>query len=241
MAPNQPTLDKPADATNPDLDVLLAFIDPFAYATSDLERPQMFAALKFFPENTETVREDLLGNLEETHYLGHRGWSANVGMDKPALTQFIAESRPFWNEEKQRFSQHSAKVIVPVLGYGEAWNISAGQQFEILPLTRPFGLSAPASFTGKVIFDGKPLADASIRMGWINDPPVIARTPWHEILESRADDQGQFTFTLNQPGWWYCEAVIPAAPLKGPDGEMKPMERSAILWLYVDPPLKTKN
>ena len=43
-----------------------------------------------------------------------------------------------------------------------------GQRFEIQPLTRPFGLMAPALFSGRVLFNGKPLDNAPVRMSRIS-------------------------------------------------------------------------
>lgn len=73
-------------------------------------------------------------------------------------------------------------------------------------------------------------------MARINTDKSSAPTPWHEQLEARTDGAGQFSFVLNQAGWWCCMAVASGDPLRGPDGQAKPLELAALFWLYVDNP-----
>lgn len=231
----------------PEVDILFSMMIPHRHAALDMDRPQMFAALVYPPnDSVETgadtpKRVDLLSDVEEIRYLDKKAWGANVALDTPGLYQFITDAKPWWDDEKKIFRQQHVKVMVPVLGVSNGWNIPAGQIFEIQPLTRPFGLAAPAFFSGRVLLDGKPYADAQVYMGRINTGNEANPTHWHSRLEAVCDASGQFGFVLNQPGWWYCEAVKPGAPLKGADGEMKPVERAAILWLYVDPPAGEKG
>ena len=80
----------------------------------------------------------------------------------------------------------------------------------------------------------KPLAAASVRMARINTEKRTVPTSWHEDIAARTNTTGEISFVLNQPGWWCCMASIPGDPLKGPDGQPKPLQMGALFWLYVD-------
>lgn len=231
----------PASAAQPEeVDILLSMMRPFLHAGVEVDMPQLFAVLRHDADpaaeqgGTQPERRDLLGDVEEIRYLDHKAWGANVALDKPGLYQFIVEGRPWWDEERQTFLRHQATMALPVHGVDRGWNEAAGQSFEIVPLTRPFGLSAPALFSGRVLLDGKPLADAKVRMVRINSDGAAAPAPWHEDLAGVSNSDGEFSFLLSQPGWWCCEALTTGPPLKGPDGELKPVERGALFWLFVD-------
>lgn len=249
LVPSQPSVEMPPSqkgkkasaqgAAEIEVDVLISLMLPFENQGVDMDMPRLFAALRY-PQaekgmESQPLREDLLGDVEEIRYLNAKAWGANVALKEAGLYQFILEARPWWDAAKNMFSQQQAKVVLPALGVENGWDMPAGMNFEIMPLTRPFGLTSPAFFSGKVLFQGKPLANAPVYMGRINADKSGAPTNWHKILKAKTDSDGQFGFILNQPGWWYCEATMKSDPLKGPDGEPKDMERSTILWLYVDP------
>ena len=223
-----------------EVDILLSLMRPFLHEGVAVDMPQLFAVLRHDADSATPEggpvpeRRDLLGDVEEIRYLDQKAWGANVALDKPGLYQFIMEGRPWWDEERQTFLRHQAKVTLPVHGVERGWNEAAGQSFEIVPLVRPFGLQAPALFSGRVLLDGKPLADAPVRMVRINADGASSRGPWHEDVAAISNAAGEFAFVLAQPGWWCCEALTAGAPLKGPDGELKPVERAALFWLFVE-------
>lgn len=223
-----------------EVDILLSLMRPYLHEGVAVDMPQLFAALRHdadaaVPEGGAVPeRRDLLGDVEEIRYLDQKAWGANVALDKPGLYQFIMEGRPWWDEERQTFLRHQAKVTLPVHGVERGWNAAAGQSFEIVPLVRPFGLQAPALFSGRVLLDGNPLADAPVRMVRINTDGSSPKGPWHEDVAGMSNAAGEFAFVLSQPGWWCCEALTSGAPLKGPDGELKPVERAALFWLFVE-------
>lgn len=233
QAPAEPQIDE-------ELDVLITMMRPFQYEGLVMDMPQMFAVLRY--DNTTPIkdgvaqpeRRDLLGDLEEIRYLNQKAWGANVALTKPGLYQFVIEGRPWWDAAHGRYLQHYVKTTLPVYGVERGWSLPVGQRFEIVPLSRPFGLTAPAMFSGTVLMDGKPLASASVRMARINTEKRTVPTSWHEDIAARTNTKGEFSFVLNQPGWWCCMASIPGDPLKGPDGQPKPLQMGAMFWLYVD-------
>lgn len=249
LAPSSPYLEqlpkpeknskkKQRETPEREVDVLMTIMRPHAYTGEDMDQPQFFAAL-FYPDNYQPGKMqpeliNLLGDVEEIRYLGKKAWGANVSVNRPGLYQFILEGKPWWDEEKKIYLRQQAKVVLPVSKNIVGWGESFGQSFEILPLTRPFGLLAPAFFSGKLLLDGNPLQDIPIHFGRINSGNLKSASYWHTTQECRTDASGQFGFVFTEPGWWYCEAAIEGAPLKGPDGEMRPVKRSTVLWLFVD-------
>lgn len=231
--PELPTIDE-------QVDVLITMMRPFQYQSIVMDMPQLFAVLRY--DNASPIkdgliqpeRRDLLGDVEEIGYLDQKAWGANVELTTPGLYQFIIEGRPWWDAARGQFLQHYVKTMLPVHGVERGWEQPVGQVFEIQALTRPFGLTAPALFTGVALLHGKALPNAPVRMVRINTEKRPVPTPWHEELEARTDKAGQFSFILNQPGWWCCMATTPGDPLKGPDGQPKPLNLGALFWLYVD-------
>ena len=223
-----------------ELDVLITMMRPFQYEGLVMDMPQMFAVLRYDATTpvkdgvAQPERRDLLGDLEEIRYLNQKAWGANVALTKPGLYQFIIEGRPWWDAAHGRYLQHFVKTTLPVYGVERGWSLPVGQRFEIVPLSRPFGLTAPAMFSGTVLMDGKPMAAASVRMARVNTEKRTVPTSWHEDIAARTNNKGEFSFVLNQPGWWCCMASIPGDPLKGPDGQPKPLQMGALFWLYVD-------
>lgn len=223
-----------------EVDILLSLMRPFLHEGVSVDMPQLFAVLRYDSDSATAEggagpeRRDLLGDVEEIRYLDQKAWGANVALDQPGLYQFILEGRPWWDAERQTFLRQQAKVILPVHGVERGWNEAAGQSFEILPLVRPFGLCAPALFSGRVLLEGKPLQDAPVRMVRINADGASPAGSWHEDMAALSNATGEFSFVLAQPGWWCCVAMTPGAPLKGPDGELKPVERAALFWLFVE-------
>lgn len=225
-----------------EVDVLISMMRPFRHEGLSMDMPQLFAVLRYDDQtpvkdgSLQPERHDLLGDVEEIHYLDQKAWGANVALSRPGLYQFIIEARPWWDAARDRFVQHYVKTTLPVYGVERGWELPVGQRFEIQPLTRPFGLTAPALFSGRVLFNGASLNNAPVRMARINTDKQTAPTPWHEELAARADSEGRFAFVLNQPGWWCCAATAAADPLKGQDGQPKALELGALFWLYVDGP-----
>lgn len=239
LAPDQPTIDKKEnDKKNKtyEVDLLLGLVDPFLYTGKDMDRPQMFAVYILNNDNGNLVQEriDLLGDVEEILHLNTKSWGANVALHKPGLYQFLMETKPWWDEQSKTFFHQQAKMMTPVFGSDQGWDQPVGQPLEIVPLTRPFGLIAPALFTGLVLEDGKPAPNLTVEMGFINSLKIKTPSAWHHMLKTRTNSLGEFSFLLNLAGWWYCKVDMRGDPLKGPDGKLAPVIKSSLFWLYVD-------
>lgn len=239
----QPQAETATPNISEEVDVLITMMRPFAHDNMMMDIPQLFTVLRYDSDTPakdgvlQPERHNLLGDVEEIRYLDKKAWAANIALAKPGLYQFIIEARPWWDASRQYFVQHYVKTALPVYGVERGWDVPAGQRFEIQPLTRPFGLTAPSLFSGRVLLNGEPMPNATLRMARVNTDKSSVPTSWHEELAAMTDNAGQFAFVLNLPGWWCCMAIAPGAPLHGPDGQMRPLEMGALFWLYVDAPI----
>ncbi|MBO4313300.1 MAG: DUF4198 domain-containing protein [Desulfovibrio sp.] len=239
QAPEAEAAKKP-EQIDQEIDVLMSLMRPADRTAEAMDMPQLFAVLRFDADTPvrdgtpQPERRDLLGDVEEILYMDKKAWGANVALEHPGLHHFILETRPRWNEAEGIFIQNFVKTIVPVYGVEDGWHEAAGQHFEIVPLTRPFGLTSPSVFSARALLDGKAAANVPVVMSRINTDGQKFLTPWHRELAARTDAAGQFSFVLNRPGWWCCEAMTEGSPLKGPDGQPRRLRMSALFWLYVD-------
>lgn len=250
LLPDQPTQEVVGKENKKQMDVLLALAEPFSMSGLDMEMPQMFAVVRRVPLTAEeqqaeeqalgkssgikVLREELLGGLEEIRYMEKKAWASHVDIETPGLYQLMAETRPHWVSDDDCFEQQFVKVVLPVRGVDNGWDAAVGLNFEILPLTRPFGLTAPALFTGKAMMGNEPMANVYVTVARLNAEKRGVSGPWHVEQVVKTDATGVFSFVCGQPGWWGFKASALGTPMKGADGQLKPLEISAVLWLYVD-------
>jgi uncharacterized GH25 family protein len=225
-----------------ELKVSIAFGHPFAQTATDMDLVQMFASIKYpAKKDGQTIRHEFLDTLKPAKYLKKNAWATTIPLPEPGLYQLVLETRPYWEETQGIFLQQFAQTLVPVQGYEHGWEIPVGLKLEILPLTRPFGLTAPALFTGRVLLDDKILSDTPVRIEYLNEDKRTVPSPYHQTQRVLTDEHGLFSFVCPHPGWWGFAAVTKGDPLKGPDGQPKKTELSGVLWIYIDPPVAPKK
>lgn len=185
-------------------------------------------------------RSEHLSTLEETTAYDAPAWTTEVALPHAGVYQFIVETKPAWTPVDNRFVQHTAKALHSGQGSTIYWDQSAGLDFEIIPLSRPFELCVGMSFSGQVLRAGKPLAGAFVEAAWL--PPDNAaqrkragKPPYTPMQEIRTTDNGVFTLTLPWAGWWGFSAVVQGGdPLRDPSGQMKPVDRKTTLWVKAE-------
>jgi len=225
-----------------EISVSIAFGQPFAQTATDMDLVQMFAAIKYpAKKDGHIIRHEFLDTVKPTKYLKKNAWTATIPLPEPGLYQLVLETRPYWEETQGIFLQQFAQTLVPVQGCEHGWDIPVGLKLEILPLTRPFGLVAPALFTGRVLLDEKVLPDNSVRIEYLNEDKRTVPSPYHQTQHVRTDEHGVFSFVCPHSGWWGFAAVTRGDPLKGSDGQAKNTELSGVLWIYIDPPVIPKK
>jgi cobalt/nickel transport protein len=148
---------------------------------------------------------------------------------------FILKSRPIWMEEEQEFVQDTVKAVLHVQAQ-KGWDAAVGKGFELVPLTRPYGLQPGTAFQAQALVEGKPLAGALVEIERYNPvalkeedlPPDEQRT-----RAAKTDAGGAVVCTLAEPGWW-CLTAHRGGGKAERDGKAYPLRQRAIFWVYVD-------
>ncbi len=101
------------------------------------------------------------------------------------------------------------------------WDAELGQNSEILPFTRPYGLEEGFVFTGKAAYKRNSMADADVEIEMYHtkeagekaveeaeekyayDPPMMF------TRVTKTNDNGEFAYTLDDPGIWFIGAYGP--------------------------------
>lgn len=244
LAPARPHPENSAQTAGPapqiwETDALISLMYPYKYENTDLDMPQSLAVLEPAQKpdagGIKLERRDLLGDIEEIRYLDKKAWGINLALSRPGANHLTLETKPWWDEENKLYRQYQVKSPILTGDVDTGWDIPLGLELEILPLTRPFGLSAPCLFSAAVYQDSKPVPGILVRAGHINEERLAAPTPWHESLTVRTNANGEFSVIFNRPGWWYCEASQEREPLKSPEGEFSPLLFATVFWVYIDP------
>ncbi len=226
------------EVLNEEIDLLIAGMEPARGKGVAMDMPRIFTIQRFERDaarpDQPASRQDLLGDVEEIRYLDQKAWGANVGIARRGLYHFSIETRPWWDAPARSYQQQIVKTIVPVYGEDWGWHLPSGLSFEIVPLVRPFGLTAPAFFAARVLVDGKPASGLEVEIQRISTDGRKPASPWQEAVASRTLESGDVACVLNEPGWWCIQASRQGAPLKGPEGEPSPLRVSTVFWLYVD-------
>ena len=102
----------------------------------------------------------------------------------------------------------------------EGWDAEVGQQTEILPYTRPYGMEEGFVFSGKVKYNGQSLSGAPVEIEKYHaldlgieivelaetmfpyDPSMV----FTRIVKS--NDNGNFMYSLDEPGIWFIGATM---------------------------------
>ena len=102
----------------------------------------------------------------------------------------------------------------------EGWDSEVGQQTEIIPYMRPYGMEEGFVFAGKALYDGKVLAGAPVEIEVYHtldlgkeivetaeemfsyDPPMVF------TRLTMSNGNGEFVYTLDEPGIWFVGATM---------------------------------
>jgi len=130
----------------------------------------------------------------------------------------------------------SIKVVVHVGDSNEGWDQTVGLPFELVPLTRPYGLEPGMVFQAQALYEKKPLAGALVEVERYNDAEPKEKPPNEQRTRVvKTDPNGVLTCTLTDPGWWCITAQQDAGKVKHDDGKQYPLQLRTTFWVYVDP------
>ncbi|RJX32747.1 MAG: DUF4198 domain-containing protein [Desulfarculus sp.] len=226
VIPQANILDKPGT-----VQVELRFWHPREDKGMDLAKPQEAGVA------LAGRKQDLLPALKQDKLGGRTVWRTAYPIKRPGDYIFYMTPQPYWEPGEKSFIIHYTKTVVSALGAESGWDQALGLPIEIIPLTRPYGLYAGNSFSGRVLYKGRPLANAAVEVEFFD--PGARRKPIADSYVTqvvKTDAKGAFTWTLPWPGWWGFAALHTAEDLKiKKDGRDREVELGGVLWLYAAP------
>jgi cobalt/nickel transport protein len=148
---------------------------------------------------------------------------------------FLLVAPPVWMEAEDEFWQDSVRVVVHVATQN-GWDAVTGRGFEMVPLTRPYGLEPGLVFQIQALVEGKALAGAVVEVEHFNPAPPKHLPPDEHITRRvKTDPNGVATCTLTAPGWWCLTAQRPAGRRQR-EGKEYPLRQRSTFWVFVDGP-----
>ncbi|MBW1988171.1 MAG: DUF4198 domain-containing protein [Deltaproteobacteria bacterium] len=204
----------------------LSFSHPMEMVGMPMEKPVAFTVTV----NGKTT--DLTPSLAEIRVMGQPAWKASFPVRRPGVYAFAMEPAPYWEPAEDCYIVHLTKTVVAAFGDEDGWDAELGLKTEIVPLTRPFGLYAGNTFQGVVKMDGEPAPYSVVEVEYYNRDKTHAPPNDYMVTQSvRADANGVFTYTAPWAGWWGFAALNEADETIIRDGEQKPVELGAVLWV----------
>jgi cobalt/nickel transport protein len=212
---------------------------PFEHQLFDAPQPQSLIALG--PDGQRIELTDKL--VKTTRKAGDKEATAYRIRFTPQQRGdyvFVLRTPPIWMEEDGEFLQDTVKVVLHVQAQ-KGWDGAVGD-FELVPLTRPYGLrpgmvfqaEMPAARSGS---EGSP----RLRFGLVEIERYNAEPPKKLPLDEeitrtvRLDANGVATTTLNEAGWW-CLTVARPQGTRMRDGKSYPLRQRATFWVFVAEP-----
>jgi cobalt/nickel transport protein len=141
---------------------------------------------------------------------------------------FLLQTPPIFMDEDGEFLQDRVKVVLHVQAQ-KGWDAAGMKDFEILPLTRPYGLQPGMVFQGLIDLTG-----ALIEIERYNAIAPRELPPDEQITRTvKTDPKGVFTTTLPEAGWW-CLTAQRDAGTRQREGKTYPVKQRSTLWVYVE-------
>lgn len=206
----------------------ISFSHPRSGQGMDMEKPAMFGVYQ------HGKLTDLLPDIQETQIMGHRAWNGHYSVASPGDYIFFLTPSPYWEPAENCFIVHYTKFILNAFDMQDYWDAAIGQPMEIIPLTRPYGLYPANSFTGQVLYKGKPLPGCEVEIEYYDQTkirPAGSDALITQVVKTNA--LGYFTCAFPWAGWWGMAALHT-------DGQITHGQRTAdvelggVLWLYID-------
>lgn len=220
IIPSKNIVEEQKDAT---IELVSSFMHPFEQSYMKMEKPKMGVIA-----NKKHI--DLTKSLKKNK----ESWQNSFTLKEPGVYQFFIEPVPYFEPNEGKYIKHLTKTIVEGFGAGEGWDEPVGLKAEIIPLTRPYGLFKGNIFSGKVLFEGDVVADASIEIEYYNAKGLKAPSETHVTQVVKTDNNGIFYFVMPQSGWWGFSALLEDDKTIKKDGKEYPVELGAVLWIRAD-------
>ncbi|MBA1341893.1 MAG: hypothetical protein C5S40_07100 [ANME-2 cluster archaeon] len=125
-----------------------------------------------------------------------------------------------YEDHDEDMIDYTKAVIHSGVEMWEGWDAEVGQQTEIIPYMRPYGMEEGFVFSGQAMYNGQPLKDAPVEIEIYHtldagkeivalaeemfeyDPPMV----FTRLMKS--NDNGEFVYSLDEPGIWFVGATM---------------------------------
>jgi len=185
---------------------------------------------------------DLLPLLKETTVLGqgkaeHRAYSFNLDVAERGDHIIGMKAALLWQDDEETFLQDYAKSELHVqtkLG----WDQPVGLKFELVPLTRPYGLQVGGVIQMQLRYDGEPVPGCDVEFEKCQPfVPDESDLPGEEFItfEAKSDPNGIVTFGLHEEGWFAITAIRETGKEITNDGHTGELIERSTFWVNVAP------
>jgi cobalt/nickel transport protein len=212
--------------------VLYQWGHPFEHQLFDAPPPR--SAFVLAPDGKRT---DLVPSLEKVTVPGEgKDVTAYRGRFTPGQRgdfALVLETPPIWMPEEEEFFQDTVKAVLHVQAQN-GWDAVAGADFELVPLTRPYGLQPGMVFQAQALAGGKALTGSLVEVERYHAAPPKELPPDEQVTHTaKTDPNGVITATLTEPGWW-CLTARRDGGTREHEGKAYPVRRRSTLWVFVD-------
>jgi uncharacterized GH25 family protein len=193
-------------------------------------------------------RADLTDKLEKITLKGDKGKKVTGYRLRFTPKQrgdfvFVAEAPAVWLAEDEAFVRDTVKVVLHAQAQ-KNWDAASRDDFEFVPLTRPYGLEPGLVFQAQIHSTGRKGESRPFRglveVERYNAVPPKELPPDEQMTRTvKADPNGVVTTTLPDPGWWSLTATRPHGTLKR-DGKDRPVRQRCTFWVFVAEKFKGK-
>ena len=164
-----------------------------------------------------TATEITVDGMNEEGELGtFKAYKASFVVDQPGDSVVFVK----YEDEDENLIDYTKAVIHCGEEMWTGWDAKVGQQTEIIPYMRPYGMEAGFVFAGKALYDGKALAGAPVEVETYHtldagkeivelagkmfpyDPPMVF------TRLTMSNENGEFVYTLDEPGIWFVGGTM---------------------------------
>jgi nickel transport protein len=220
-------------ATDKPASFVLSWGHPFEHELFDTARPEELLVLTPDGKQVDLTKRLKKTSLRTPDNRSITGYTFSYTPQRRGDHMLILRAAPVWMKAEGIFLEDTVKVVLHVATQ-RGWDNALDKGFELVPLTRPYGLRPGTVFQAQALVGGKALPGARVEVERYNPAPPKELPP-DELITGRlkTDPNGVLTCTLADPGWW-CVTVERQAGERERDGKKYPVKQRSTLWVFVD-------